>query len=125
MVYDHDEDFEDDLVEIKGEMIEWKIGQNYLVKVENQEERMPSFLWLFKSFKAIDFINEEEDEVHEMDLHQTSDLSLFNQNKEIVKIFRDYFYQYLIPNAYGVYIEEFQAPIWEDEDQNSEPVPIK
>lgn len=26
MVYDHDEDFEDDLVEIKGEMIEWKIG---------------------------------------------------------------------------------------------------
>ena len=66
---------------------------------------MNSFFWLFKSFNAKDY--ETEDEVIEYN-DDLSDRSLFLRSIDIIDILKDNLLIYLLPNLFGVEIEEFQ-----------------
>lgn len=103
---DDDDDYDLNIEEIRGELIEWKPNKNYLVNIVNGEEKRManSFFWFFKSFKAVDFENNDDEECIEYDMDDLSDRSLFFVSKDIAGIFRDYFFVYLIPSVYGVEI---------------------
>lgn len=67
---------------------------------KNKVKRSPSFFWIFKSFKAEDFENEQE-EVIEYEMEETSDISLFTISKEIGTLFKQDFYPYSMAAFFG------------------------
>jgi hypothetical protein len=110
VLVDDDEDFDAGIVEIKGEMIEWKEGKNYLVNFnqeKGEEKNNNSFFWIFKSFKAEDFQEDDEEEYYEVDIDPLSDKSLFRVSVDILDIFKNSFMIYMIPAIYGIDIPEF------------------
>lgn len=101
-VIDENSSFQDGLIEIKADQLDWKPEQNFLLKksTKNKVKRSPSFFWIFKSFKAEDFENEQE-EVIEYEMEQTSDISLFTISKEIGTLFKQDFYPYSMAAFFG------------------------
>lgn len=108
---DDDSDLDLNIEEIRGDIIEWKPNKNYLVKKQYNEEKKanPSFFWFFKSFKAVDFEVEDDEECVEYEMDDLSDRVLFNMSKDIGHLFRDHFFVYLIPAVYGIPVPEFQS----------------
>lgn len=108
---DDDSNLDLNIEEIRGDIIEWKPNKNYLVQIQNNEEKRinPSFFWFFKSFKAVDFEVEDDEECVEYEMDDLSDRTLFNMSKDIGNLFRDYFFVYLIPAVYGIVIPEFYS----------------
>ena len=59
-IIDENSSYQDGLIEIKADQLDWKPDQNFLLEKtpKNKIKKCPSFFWIFKNFKADDFENE-------------------------------------------------------------------
>ena len=114
VVINEDEDFEDGIEEFKGDLIEWKQNMNHLVEYNAGQEKKKetSFFWFFKSFKAVDYEEDQLEDVVEYDLGVLSDRNLFQTSIDIFNVLKEDFMIYIIPQTYGVQVKQFE----EDQD---------
>lgn len=119
-IIDEDAEYDGDIAEIKGDMIEWKKDMNYLVDLKNEEKRNISFFWIFKNFKAEDFLDDDEEEYQEFDMDPLSDKSLFSVSVDSLGIFRNSFMVYFIPAIFGVEVPDFLEDDDYEDDKSKE-----
>ncbi len=117
VVDDDEEDYQDGVVEIKGDTIEWKQGLNYLMKKSGNEivKGEKSFFWIFKSFKSEDYIQDDEEDYNSYDEDPLSDRSLYYQSIEILQIFKNSFMSFIIPAIYNIEVKNFIEESDDDE----------
>lgn len=116
-----DSEFDFGIVEIKSDQIDWKPQQNFLYKKsrsQSGEERIPSFFWLFRSFKSVDFSMEEED-FQEIELDDYSDRGIFQLLLEVCMIFKEDFLLYIFPRLFELEIQGFLGPVEGDSEYES------
>ena len=128
-IVNEDEEYDGDISEIKGDMIEWKKDMNYLIDNKNEEKEEIktgiSFFWIFKNFKADDLKEDDDEEYHEYDMDPLSDKSLFGVSVDTLQIFRNSFMIYVIPAIFGIEVPDFLDDDDYEDDKSKEEGDIK
>lgn len=132
-------DEEGNIEEINSTEINWKAGKNILEKnvekkqknkktgktrVINEIQKQESFFWIFGNYYSPDEeedYDEGEDEEEDEDM-EFSERNLFYKAQTIADFFRNSFFTFFIPSAFGLDIKEFQEDCFDFDGEDNEEI---
>ena len=130
-------DGDEAIEEVKSTKIDWKANKNVTeeltekkqknkktgqVRTVKEMQKQESFFWIFGNYVAPEDDEDYDEEVEEDDEFFFSDDNLFYQSQRVVEFFRNSFFTFFIPAAFGLEVKEFMDDNFDLEGENDEEV---